>query len=84
MESDEIYEVTVKLPPTAITFLKGHRIRVVVGSANWPRFEANPNTDRRRLIGPKTRVAKNQVYHDPDHRSAIALPVIESRKGSRP
>jgi uncharacterized protein len=82
IDPGKVYEVTVKLPPTATTFLKGHRVRIVVGSANWPAFEANPNTDRPRLIGPKMRVARNEIYHDPDHRSAIMLPVNESRKGS--
>jgi uncharacterized protein len=79
IDPGKVYEVTVKLPPTAITFLKGHRVRIVVGSANWPAFEANPNTDRPRLIGPKIRIAKNEIYHDPDHRSAIMLPVASSQ-----
>jgi hypothetical protein len=83
MEPGKVYEVTVTLPPTATTFLKGHRIRIVVSSANWPRFQANPNTDRARLIGPKLRVARNQVFHDNDHPSSVSLPTSDSTKGSR-
>ncbi len=71
----EIYEVTVTLPSTALTFLKGHRIRIIFSSANWPRFEANANIDRTRVLR-KRAVATNHVFHDGEHLSALELPTI--------
>jgi putative CocE/NonD family hydrolase len=75
MKPGNIYEVTVTLPSTAMTFVAGHRIRITVSSANWPRFDANSNMDRRRLIR-KTMVANNRVFHDDKHLSALKLPTL--------
>jgi len=74
IEPGKVYAVTVKLPPTAQTFVKGHRIRIVVSSANYPRFAANRNLDRQRLLGPRALVATNRVYHDQEHPSAVLFP----------
>ncbi|MBM4043991.1 MAG: CocE/NonD family hydrolase, partial [Planctomycetes bacterium] len=38
MVPDRIYEVTVPLEATAQSFLKGHRLRILVSSSNYPRF----------------------------------------------
>jgi len=74
-EAGEIHEVTVTLPPTAQTFLANHRLRISVSSSNYPQYEVNPNIGRRRLFGPKKRVATNRIYHDEAHPSAVLLPV---------
>jgi predicted acyl esterase len=69
-------KLTLDLWDTAITFEKGHRIAVHVTSSNSPRFDVNPNTGE--LPGPDaaTRVARNTIYVDATHRSAIHLPLI--------
>ncbi len=61
---------------TAITFEKGHRIAVHVTSSNSPRIDVNPNTGANPGPGVKTRVARNTIYMDRDHPSAIQLPVL--------
>jgi uncharacterized protein len=70
-------ELTIDLWSTAITFAKGHRIALHVTSTNSPRFEVNPNTGEppgeHRL---KPRVARNSVYMDATHPSALVLPVV--------
>jgi uncharacterized protein len=70
-------ELTIDLWSTAITFEKGHRIALHVTSTNSPRFEVNPNTGEppgeHRL---KPRVARNSVYMDATHPSALVLPVV--------
>jgi putative CocE/NonD family hydrolase len=75
MEPGKVYEVNVPLGSTALTYRKGHRIRVIVASSNYPQFEVNPNIDRKRLLGAKRKVANNRVYHDTAHPSALILPV---------
>lgn len=68
--------LTIDLWDTAITFEKGHRIAVHVTSSNAPRFDVNPNTGGNPGPGVKTRVARNTIYMDKDHPSAIELPVL--------
>jgi predicted acyl esterase len=79
MEPGKVYQVTVVLSTTAYSFVKGHRIRILVSSSNSPRFEANANIDRRRLFGPSTLVATNRVHYGPDYPSALILPVHGGR-----
>ncbi|HEX3407447.1 MAG TPA: CocE/NonD family hydrolase, partial [Caulobacteraceae bacterium] len=69
-------KLTLDLWDTAITFEKGHRIAVHVTSSNWPRFDVNPNTGELPGRSAETRVARNVVYFDAAHPSAIRLPVI--------
>jgi hypothetical protein len=69
-------KLTIDLWDTAITFEKGHKIAVHVTSSNSPRFDVNPNTGANPVAGGKTRVARNSIYMDADHPSAVKLPVI--------
>jgi uncharacterized protein len=75
-------ELVIDLWSTAITFEKGHRIALHVTSSNNPRFEVNPNTGEaageHRL---KPRVAKNSVYMDAAHPSALVLPLVYPDEG---
>ena len=69
-------KLTLDLWDTAITFEQGHRIAVHVTSSNAPRFDVNPNTGELPGRGAATRVARNVIYFDAAHPSAIRLPVI--------
>jgi uncharacterized protein len=66
---------TVNLWPTAHRFARGHRIRVQVSSGAFPRYNRNPGTGEPRAIATTLRPADQQVHHDPEHPSAIILPV---------
>ncbi len=62
---------------TANVFNTGHRIRVIISSSNFPRFERNPNHG-----GPFARndtlnalIATNVVYHNPSMPSHLLLPI---------
>jgi putative CocE/NonD family hydrolase len=79
LKPGEIVPITIILYPTANVFKKGHRIRLDIASSNYPRFDVNPNTgeplgDYRRMVP-----ADNTVYHDANHPSQVALPVIPAR-----
>lgn len=76
MKPGEIYPVTIELSNTALTFLKGHRVRVIVSSSNHPKYALNLNDG-----GPMYRkgaglVATNTVYTDKQRPSALILPVV--------
>jgi predicted acyl esterase len=74
----EIYELEIPLIATANTFLKGHQVRIVVSSASWPKYARNLN-DGGKMYGqdlPSGVVATNRIHHDPEHPSALVLPVV--------
>lgn len=70
-----IYPVEVDLWSTSYVFNTGHRLRVEVASANFPGYEANPNTGENPDQAASPRVAHNRVYVDARHPSQIILPV---------
>ncbi len=40
---NRIYEYKFKLLPIAYTFGKGHKIKILISSSNYPRYQVNPN-----------------------------------------
>ncbi len=69
-----IIEVVVDLWSTSIILNKGHRLRIVVSSSNYPRFERNFN-DGSSYGGNGILIpVKVKVYHNPMYRSYIELP----------
>ncbi|MEK6303560.1 MAG: CocE/NonD family hydrolase [Acidobacteriota bacterium] len=77
MNPGEIYPITIELTNTALTFLKGHRARIIISSSNYPRFALNLNDGGPMYKKGKGLVALNAVYADKKHPSALVLPVIE-------
>ena len=76
LEPGTIYEFTIGLWPTSNVFLAGHRIRLDIASANFPRFDRNPNTGNVFGEDANLRVARQRVYHDRAYASHVILPVI--------
>jgi putative CocE/NonD family hydrolase len=72
----ERYRITIDLWATSNLFLKGHRIRLEVSSSNFPRYDRNLNTGDDLLTGTRMVSARQTVYHDRDHPSAVILPVV--------
>lgn len=57
-------------------FNTGHRIRAIVTSSNYPRFEKNPNTGASFTIDdPTTMIAHNTIYMSPDMPTHLILPI---------
>jgi predicted acyl esterase len=56
-------------------FNSGHRIRVIISSSNYPRFEKNPNTGAPFMRDdPITLVATNIVHMSPSMLSRVEIP----------
>ena len=75
----KVYKFTIDLWSTSQLFKAGHRIRVSIGSSNFPRFDRNLNTGGefgREAIG---RTALNTVFHDYERSSHMTLPIIPRR-----
>lgn len=67
---NQLYQMEIDLPSSAITFKSGHRIRLSVSSSNYPRFNRNannggvmyPGNNGDSLINPQQ--ALNKIYVD--------------------
>jgi putative CocE/NonD family hydrolase len=70
------HEFTIEMYPTSLVFRRGHRIRLDISSSNFPRFDVNPNTGEPLGQQRRWRLAENTIYHDAQHPSRIALPVV--------
>lgn len=76
IEPGKVYKYTLDLWATSNVFKAGHRIRVYVSSSNFPRFSRNLNTGEKTFGSTRMVKAKQTIYHDAEHPSALVLPVI--------
>ena len=77
-QADGSLRIQIDIWPTAYHFRPGHRIRIQVSSGAHPSFVRNPGTGEPLATATKLQVAKQAIYHDPEHPSAILLPVIRA------
>jgi putative CocE/NonD family hydrolase len=73
--ADRIVQAEVRLWPTAYRFRRGHCIRVQVSSGAFPRYNRNPGTGEPHATATTLHAADQQVLHDPEHASAVILPI---------
>jgi uncharacterized protein len=71
-------KIIVPLWPTAYRFKPEHRIRVQISSGAFPRFARNLGTGEPLTTGITMRTAEQEIFHDPEHPSAIILPTLPS------
>jgi uncharacterized protein len=79
IEAGRVYEYRIDLVATSNVFLPGHRVRLLVTSSSFPRFDRNPNSgnpfgaDR-----PEDLVAAEQtIFHDAERASHVLLSVVD-------
>jgi len=73
IEPEQVYRYSIDLWATANLFRRGHRIRLEIASANFPRFERNSNLGGR--VGKPIK-ATQTVLHDSQHPSQVRLPIL--------
>ncbi len=66
-------KVVIALQDMAHTFLSGHRIRLVVGSADYPRFDININNGEDMYVAGDTLAAHNRIVHSAATPSRLLL-----------
>jgi hypothetical protein len=76
IEPGRAYEYTIDLWATANLFLAGHRIRLDVASASFPRWDRNPNTGDDFGSNAYLQPARQTILHDAAHPSRIILPIV--------
>jgi putative CocE/NonD family hydrolase len=71
-----VYAYSIDLWSTSHVFKPGHRLRLDIASANFPRFDRNPNTGHALFRDAELQTAAQTILHDAAHPSHIVLPVI--------
>ncbi|WP_395106920.1 CocE/NonD family hydrolase [Actinomadura sp. SCN-SB] len=74
--TEGVRRVAIDLWPAGHRFRRGHRVRVHVTSGAYPKVAANPGTGEPIATARMSVPARQEVFHDPDHPSAILLPVV--------
>ncbi len=75
VDADGVREVDVELWPIGYHWRAGHRVRVQVAGAAWPRYARNTGTDEPLHSATTVQETTIEVFHDPEHPSAVLLPV---------
>jgi predicted acyl esterase len=73
LEPGHIYRCEIDMWATANRFKAGHRLRIDISSADFPRFDRNSN---RGGDAGDPLAAHQTIYHDPIHPSHLLLPVL--------
>ncbi len=73
-----VYPISIILNDVAITFKAGHKIRLDVTSANYPRFDNNLNNGGQMYVPGDSLIATNTVYASTSYPSHIVIPVEEN------
>jgi hypothetical protein len=76
LKPGEAYKLTLDRMLTSNTFRAGHQIRIQISGAFFPHFSRNLQSGESEITSSAMRTARVRIYHDPDHRSRIDLPVI--------
>jgi uncharacterized protein len=74
----ELLRIEVDLWSTAMLFKAGHRLRVLVTSSDFPRYDRNPNTFELAHEATVLLPALQQVLNSAQHASHLVLPEIHS------
>ncbi|HVF52564.1 MAG TPA: CocE/NonD family hydrolase [Actinomycetota bacterium] len=66
----------IDLWATSIVIRAGQRLRVVVTSSDFPRYDRNPNNGELGVEATATVPARQRIFHDAERASHVLLPVI--------
>lgn len=73
----EIYELRLDHMVTSNRFARGHRVRVQMSSSFSPNFSRNLHTGDLETVSARRQRATIRIYHDGQHRSHVAVPVVD-------
>lgn len=76
LEPDAVVRYEITLQPTSMVFRAGHRLRVLVTSSDFPRYDRNPNTGELGVEATTFVAARQRIVHDHERASHLLLPVV--------
>jgi putative CocE/NonD family hydrolase len=77
MEKDKVYKVTLTPMNTSNYFDAGHRIRIEIAGANFPRFDRNLNTGGNNYDETTGPVAHTAIHHSDQYPSTLTLSIVK-------
>jgi uncharacterized protein len=80
LEPGQIVRLDLDRLLTSNVFKAGHRVRVQISGAFFPRFSRNLQTGQSETVSSETRIGHIRIYNDAEHASRISLPVIPKRR----
>jgi uncharacterized protein len=75
LQPDGSLKITIELWPTAICFLRGHRLRLQICSGGHPRWSRNLGLGEPLASATNMQGAEQLIYHDAAHPSTLIVPV---------
>jgi putative CocE/NonD family hydrolase len=86
IEPGKVFEYSIDFwRATANVFQKGHRIRIEISSSYFPYYLRNLNTGADNIgLETKTAIAQQKVFHTAQYPSHVVLPVIPTRRETKP
>jgi predicted acyl esterase len=79
MEPGKVYEVEIELDTLGYTWKKGHQVRIIVSSSDYPLYAVNPNNkDHFIWDDGEPLVAKVRVWSDSKYPSTLSIPSTHS------
>ena len=81
--ADTVHRWKFDLEPTSCAFAAGERIRLEIASSAFPLYDRNSGSEvpSCRATSWDWQRSTQVVYHDPDHSSALYLPLCETNEG---
>ena len=76
LEPGKIYRFKIPIGAISNLFKKGHRIRILVSSSNFPEYSRNLNTGAPIGMTKQWVTARQTIYHQKNYPSYLRLPVI--------
>lgn len=73
MVPGQIYPLTVELSDLGIDILPGHRLRIIITSANYPMFDLNLNNGSNMYVAGDSLTAVNYIFTDASHPSCLVF-----------
>jgi uncharacterized protein len=74
-QADGSFKIRIDLWPVGHCFKSGHRLRLQISSGAHPRYVRNPGSGEPLGTATQLLAADQTIFHDPEHPSAITLPV---------
>ncbi|MBA4387500.1 MAG: hypothetical protein C0404_05925 [Verrucomicrobia bacterium] len=76
MTPGTVYAIPIELQNLALTFRKGHRLRLVISSADYPHYDLNLNDGGPMYTNGTPLVATNSIFHDAAHLSRLDFQIL--------
>ncbi|MFC2166112.1 CocE/NonD family hydrolase [Acidobacteriota bacterium] len=73
---EDVVKYIISVPSIALTFKKGHKVRIAITNACDNYGFPNSNTGKDEALVTETIVGKMAIHHSPDYLSCVILPIL--------